>query len=576
MILRTLLYLVIGCCIFVISMAFRGMPGREDGGGTRVSLEGVWKISPDDDPRYAAAGFNDSGWDAITLPSNLMSYMYGRSEKIGGVLWLRKKVRLNGVRPGEDLGLILGRIANADETYFNGVRIGGMGGFLPHAHSMWNHPRYYRISGRFIRPGEENVVAVRVSYFLFGDVMGTLAVTGINDWSGSGMAARFLVVELVFMIMALGVILFIMYLFFSIKRPAEQEYLYYCLQVLCGFFIVLELCSYWDLYGSQLRRQQVLITAWVAITAVHPIFLHRVYGLARKKIEVALWTYLAVAALFIFFFITEETRGGIVRNSGSVLTALACLVGMYNISCHVSALIKKHPYAKIFSFFGIIAIMGALHDGGIFFLKLTGNDMARWGIAFQYMIFPYAAAIFFIGSALVLTIRFIRMMDEVEDLNNSLESFVIENALLGEKLKMVAAARKRRGGADQGAANPRARILQVADYINDNYTAHLSRSFLAGQAEVHPDSLSRLFKKYTGKKLGDYINELRMREAADKLVRDEESVMTIASSVGFDSIRTFNRLFPRYMGTTPERYRRDNRGGQEADRYQKSEGESPA
>ncbi|MBN1497574.1 MAG: helix-turn-helix domain-containing protein [Spirochaetes bacterium] len=577
MILRTLLYVVIGCCIFVISMAFRGLPGREDvWNGSRVSLEGTWKISLNDDPRYADPVFDDSEWDDVSLPSNLMHYVYKKTDSIHGVLWIRKKVRMGNEVRGDDLGLILGRIANADDTYFNGIKIGGMGRFSPHAHSMWNHPRHYRISNEFVRHGRDNVIAVRISYFLFGDVMGNLAITGIDEWSESAMASRFLVVEFVYMIMALGVILFIIYLFFSIKRPAEQEYLYYCLQLLCGFFIVLELCSYWDLYGSQLRRQQVLVTSWVALTAVHPIFLHRVYGLVRKKTEAALWAYFIVVALFNVFFIHEGMHGEIVRIVGAVLTTLACLVGMYNISCHVSALIKKHPYAKLFSFFGIIAIMGALHDGGIFLMKLIGHDMARWGIAFQYMIFPYAAAVFFIGSALVLTLRFIRMMDEVEDLNTSLESFVIENALLNKKLKATSALHKRRNGADNGMGNLRSRILNVVEYINENYTARLSRSFLADQADVHPDSLSRLFKKYTGKKLGDYINELRMREAADKLIRDEENVMKIASSVGFDSIRTFNRLFPRYMGTTPERYRRDNRNEEDAGEYSESREESPA
>ena len=48
------------------------------------------------------------------------------------------------------------------------------------------------------------------------------------------------------------------------------------------------------------------------------------------------------------------------------------------------------------------------------------------------------------------------------------------------------------------------------------------------------------------------------------LVETDDNVINIAFNVGFESLRTFNRIFPKYMGTTPEKYRRQHRGSASA------------
>ena len=100
------------------------------------------------------------------------------------------------------------------------------------------------------------------------------------------------------------------------------------------------------------------------------------------------------------------------------------------------------------------------------------------------------------------------------------------------------------------------KIQKVVSYIHDNYTFDISREGLAATVDVHPDSLGKLFKSVTSKKLGDYINELRVKDAAKKLVETDDNVINIAFSVGFDSLRTFNRVFPKFMNMTPEKYRK--------------------
>ena len=156
----------------------------------------------------------------------------------------------------------------------------------------------------------------------------------------------------------------------------------------------------------------------------------------------------------------------------------------------------------------------------------------------------------------MLVVRFAKIMDDIEDLNTSLENFVIENALLNERLSEKDESQKR-GPYPVISDMAEEKIQKVVNYIHENYTFDISREGLAATVDVHPDSLGKLFKSVTSKKLGDYINELRVKDAAKKLVETDDNVINIAFSVGFDSLRTFNRVFPEIheydAGEIPER-----------------------
>lgn len=102
------------------------------------------------------------------------------------------------------------------------------------------------------------------------------------------------------------------------------------------------------------------------------------------------------------------------------------------------------------------------------------------------------------------------------------------------------------------------KIKNAIEYINNNYISDISREGLAAWLDINPDNLGRIFKKYTGKKISDYINELRIKNSADKLKNTDDAVIDIAFSVGFESLSTFNRVFYKIMKTTPTRYRNDH------------------
>jgi transcriptional regulator GlxA family with amidase domain len=65
-----------------------------------------------------------------------------------------------------------------------------------------------------------------------------------------------------------------------------------------------------------------------------------------------------------------------------------------------------------------------------------------------------------------------------------------------------------------------------------------------------------MFKQCTGKRLVEHLNKLRLDSATRQLRESEMRIIDIALENGFDSLRSFNRIFASEMGTNPSKYRR--------------------
>ncbi len=99
------------------------------------------------------------------------------------------------------------------------------------------------------------------------------------------------------------------------------------------------------------------------------------------------------------------------------------------------------------------------------------------------------------------------------------------------------------------------KIKQAMAYLTENYTSNISREGLAASLNMHPDSLGRFFKMYTGKRINEFINDLRISEAAAQISSTDKSIIDIAFAVGFESLTTFNRAFMKVMKMTPSEHR---------------------
>ncbi len=99
------------------------------------------------------------------------------------------------------------------------------------------------------------------------------------------------------------------------------------------------------------------------------------------------------------------------------------------------------------------------------------------------------------------------------------------------------------------------KLKSIIAFINENYRSDISREGLAAAVGMNPNYFSGQFKEFTGKKINDYINELRIHEAMERLKDKQVKIIDAALATGFDSLSTFNRAFKNCTGKTPTEYR---------------------
>jgi AraC-like DNA-binding protein len=100
---------------------------------------------------------------------------------------------------------------------------------------------------------------------------------------------------------------------------------------------------------------------------------------------------------------------------------------------------------------------------------------------------------------------------------------------------------------------------KIKVFIKDSYKdENLNITNLAHRFNIHPSYLSKLFKNETGEGILDYINRIRIEEAKMLLLDKQSNMETIASSVGYSSVKTFSRYFVKFEGIAPSKYRDEN------------------
>ncbi|MDF2837058.1 MAG: hypothetical protein K0Q63_2698 [Paenibacillus sp.] len=99
-------------------------------------------------------------------------------------------------------------------------------------------------------------------------------------------------------------------------------------------------------------------------------------------------------------------------------------------------------------------------------------------------------------------------------------------------------------------------VDKVMKYVNDYYKdENLNISMIGEAFSMTPSYISKLFKESTGESLLDYINKTRLAQAKTLLVGEKYTVGEISLIVGYNDVNTFHRIFKKFEGVTPGRYR---------------------
>ncbi len=100
-------------------------------------------------------------------------------------------------------------------------------------------------------------------------------------------------------------------------------------------------------------------------------------------------------------------------------------------------------------------------------------------------------------------------------------------------------------------------VLRVFEYCESNYRRRLTLEEVANALFVSKSCISHIFSCRLKMNFCNYINLLRINEAAFLLRTKNMSITEIAGCTGFGSIRTFNRAFVKIMGVTPKEYKKE-------------------
>lgn len=117
-----------------------------------------WRFTVGDDARWSDPNFDDKSWSRVSVREPWEAEGY---DNYNGYAWYRCRFTYSE-KSSQATYLVLGRIDDADEVFVNGKRVGGMGQFPPRYASAWNQERVYLLPAGTWRPGETNVIAVRV------------------------------------------------------------------------------------------------------------------------------------------------------------------------------------------------------------------------------------------------------------------------------------------------------------------------------------------------------------------------------------------------------------------------------
>jgi AraC family transcriptional regulator len=102
-------------------------------------------------------------------------------------------------------------------------------------------------------------------------------------------------------------------------------------------------------------------------------------------------------------------------------------------------------------------------------------------------------------------------------------------------------------------------LSTVFDMLRTRFVAPPRLSEIASEIRIHPVHLAKTFRRFTGITIGEYMRQLRVEFAREKLACSSEPLAQIALDAGFSDQMHFTKVFRRFTGITPLQFRKLSR-----------------
>lgn len=99
-------------------------------------------------------------------------------------------------------------------------------------------------------------------------------------------------------------------------------------------------------------------------------------------------------------------------------------------------------------------------------------------------------------------------------------------------------------------------VKNILNYLNENYSQHISLDQIAKNMYLSPVYISKIFKEKTGDSPINYLIHVRLEKAKEMLEDGKGSIRSIATMVGYEDVYHFSKLFKKHFGVSPMYYRK--------------------
>jgi AraC-like DNA-binding protein len=467
-----------------------------------------------DNPVYKEPAIDESRWKAVSLPSTWGSYF----KKYSGICWYRTHITFPSDEPVRALGVRLGKISDADEVYFNGALIGKSGQFPPHQVSAYDKKRLYEIPVQLIRPGEDNVLAVRVQGLFEHNVSG-LYEGPFEIGPYAAMLFHFYTGEFIPVFTVLVYIVISLYfLVIFINRSFDREYLFFSIfAFVCALYL-----SFWSQWKYFLFPGNFLFfkkIEYILVQAIVPLLLTYVLSFYKKRLSRLHYLYFGlslIGALTVLFTSNVKIWYTTVFYIAEPVWGVVFAYMLY-VSYKELKVDRKAWY--------IIALLIVMITVMVNDTMVIRNIYRFWRISHA----GFFAVI--VGTAYLFRKRMIFLRSQYT---------AFRDTPVQKKISL--------------SDDARSKVEKAIEYIQTHYQGEISRENLAASIGLHHDYLGKLFKHYTGKKINEYINTVRIRKATGLLDTTDKTVTEIAFESGFESLPTFYRAFQSIKKMKPSDY----------------------
>lgn len=483
-----------------------------------------WQILFSQTEDYLVAYSSDK-WESVDLSSTI-SLPYNK-KSIYQYVWLKGHFSFDSFTDNFK-GISFKYIPPVHRVYINDILIGeatykevrDLGG-----------SRSYFIPPNLLKDGDNNIL-VRIGEYGKWGIEVNEEIT-INDPASFMRNRSFnnLVNEIIPMsVLVILVVSFLSFLLKGLLEKYNKEYLLLSLRIL------LIISCYLTFYSPiSIFSVNVIEAVWSGVLPLFCIcilyYSQIIYSLYFTRLNRVAISYLVIASVLIFIMKVADT-GLVFSNLLLVLSVLISILFIFYIGLKIIKN-RERNFKLLLLFFDTVIVMINIITVFIF---ITFNT---------YVLDP---SILVIVSCIILTILY---------------SIYFANRETLRQRDMISLTIKLREIEDKEKDSKKYNISpQVADkldniisFVKDNHSQSVTRDLLAETVGVSSNYLSSLFNIYTGKKINEFINDIRLDDASGKLSNCDLSITDIAFSSGFESLTTFNRLFKKKFGASPKEFR---------------------